>query len=852
MKTKYLLLSITLFFFGMGTTLAQDTLSVYSIKIDSLQQLLDSHPNDDEEKVQLLNEYARQCFYNQEELKGFIATQKARKLSEKLNFEGGKIMYYLTLSAWHGNGDKNMQIYYQKQAQWLSNSMGNRLINYYAELDIPDLNFNGDFKKMLAKYSSILEYFIANEDKELQAHALMVIAFGNLMLGNFEETIKAEVRIIELFTELNQIYPVFLFSTYKMNVLRTMGEADEAKKIESDLIKLFVKNENENAIGLIANALASGYAENGRYLLSVEYYLKSIEIFERIGDSDMLAKSWFDLAVAYEGLNLNNKAYESYTKSITELELNKDSVNLNMVYGAMVFPTIAIEKYDEAKKYMSFALRDSLNGNKIYLMARFNDANGQILKKQGKYKEAIPFFKTAMARFAQAEGYTWTAPFMPLYLTECYYNIGEFNTALEYGLKCLELEKTLNLNNTLTKKRASLWVSKIYQELGNLPMAYSYLKMHQEITEESEKLDELNRIADAEVQAILDKSKKEIVKLEQERFQTNQQNRIQRLWIFSIAGALLSALALALVLFRNNKNKQKANALLQQQKEEIQTTLEQLESTQAQLLQSEKMASLGELTAGIAHEIQNPLNFVNNFSELSKELIGEMNDELAAGNIQLAKEIAGDVEQNLEKINHHGKRAADIVKGMLQHSRTSSGQKEPTDINALADEYLRLAYHGLRAKDKSFNADFKTEFDPNLPKISIIPQDIGRVLLNLINNAFYAVDNRVKSIDPLTPKGGIKERGKDYVPTVTISTAFLPPPSGGRGVRIVVKDNGPGIPSSIIDKTFQPFFTTKPTGQGTGLGLSLSYDIVKAHGGELRVETVEGEGSEFIIQIPIN
>jgi signal transduction histidine kinase len=237
---------------------------------------------------------------------------------------------------------------------------------------------------------------------------------------------------------------------------------------------------------------------------------------------------------------------------------------------------------------------------------------------------------------------------------------------------------------------------------------------------------------------------------------------------------------------------------------------ENLKSTQTQLIHSEKMASLGELTAGIAHEIQNPLNFVNNFSELSNELIDEMKEELAVGNNQLATEIVGDVKQNLEKINHHGKRAADIVKGMLQHSRTSNGQKEPTDLNALADEYLRLSYHGLRAKDKSFNAEFKTDFDPNLPKINVIPQDIGRVLLNLINNAFYAVDKRAKSFDPLTPKGGIEERGKDYVPTVTISTAYQNPPSGGRGVKIIVKDNGPGIPESIKDKIFQPFFTPNP------------------------------------------
>ncbi len=277
---------------------------------------------------------------------------------------------------------------------------------------------------------------------------------------------------------------------------------------------------------------------------------------------------------------------------------------------------------------------------------------------------------------------------------------------------------------------------------------------------------------------------------------------------------------------------------LEMAKNQVEHALAELKATQSQLIQSEKMASLGQLTAGIAHEIQNPLNFVNNFSELSNELMEEMKEELAVGNMQLANEIVQDIKQNLEKINYHGKRAADIVKGMLQHSRTSNGVKEPTDIKALADEYLRLSYHGLRAKDKSFNADFKTDFDPNLPKINVIPQDIGRVLLNLINNAFYVVNEKTK----LNIEG--------YKPEITVRTTSWNPPSGGRGASISVSDNGPGIPDSIKDKIFQPFFTTKPTGQGTGLGLSLSYDIVKAHGGELKVETEEGKGSEFIIQLP--
>ncbi|MBK9530810.1 MAG: hypothetical protein IPO42_03240 [Chitinophagaceae bacterium] len=286
---------------------------------------------------------------------------------------------------------------------------------------------------------------------------------------------------------------------------------------------------------------------------------------------------------------------------------------------------------------------------------------------------------------------------------------------------------------------------------------------------------------------------------------------------------------------------------LKAEKQRAETALSELQTTQKQLIQSEKMASLGELTAGIAHEIQNPLNFVNNFSEVSNELIDEMNAEIEKGDMEEAKAIANDIKQNLEKINHHGKRADAIVKGMLQHSRSSSAVKEPTDINKLADEYLRLAYHGLRAKDKSFNAIMKTDFDNSIGNINVIPQDIGRVILNLITNAFYEVDKKKKACqaEPAYRTGRPVEVG--YEPTVSVSTI-----KEGNNVLISVKDNGNGIPQKVLDKIFQPFFTTKPTGQGTGLGLSLSYDIVKAHGGELKVETKEGEGSKFIIALPAN
>ena len=301
------------------------------------------------------------------------------------------------------------------------------------------------------------------------------------------------------------------------------------------------------------------------------------------------------------------------------------------------------------------------------------------------------------------------------------------------------------------------------------------------------------------------------------------QNKVKTYFMLAGIGVLL---LLAIIFYVNNRQKNKTN-------KKIEKAYNDLKSTQQQLIHSEKMASLGELTAGIAHEIQNPLNFVNNFSEVNKELIDEANEEISNNNYDEIKIILNDIKDNSEKINHHGKRADAIVKGMLQHSQSSIRAKEPTDINKLADEYLRLAYHGLRAKDNAFNATMKTDFDISISILNIIPQDIGRVLLNLYNNAFYAVSEKAK------------QQPENYEPAITVTTKKT-----NNKVEISIRDNGNGIPQKIFDKIFQPFFTTKPTGKGTGLGLSLSYDIIKAHGGEIKVNTKEHEFTEFAINLP--
>ncbi len=331
-------------------------------------------------------------------------------------------------------------------------------------------------------------------------------------------------------------------------------------------------------------------------------------------------------------------------------------------------------------------------------------------------------------------------------------------------------------------------------------------------------IEQANELSSDEKESVLKFLKKVDRELEISNFKLDRTEKVKR--------------TTAILLEETIAELEQKRQLVEASNKALEKSLEELKAAQEQLIHSEKMASLGELTAGIAHEIQNPLNFVNNFSEVSSELLDEAKEELIAGELGEANEILDGLKNNLEKITHHGKRASGIVRSMLDHSRTSEGERVETDINSLCDEYLRLAYHGMRAKNHGFNVELETSFDESLPKINVITQDIGRVLLNLINNAFQAIQS--------TPLTGLEALSG----VVGVTTKNLVDK-----VEITVSDNGPGIPDDIKDKVFQPFFTTKPTGQGTGLGLSLSYDIVKAHGGSLLVDS-SNNGTVFTIVLP--
>ncbi len=462
----------------------------------------------------------------------------------------------------------------------------------------------------------------------------------------------------------------------------------------------------------------------------------------------------------------------------------------------------------KAQKIFSDLKDEQLGRSMIYL--------GETYERMGNFGLAINTMLHGLTLLNETNDYVHRG-LICISLSRVYTKLNKVDSALYYANESLKISE--KRKDPVGRRDAYNLLTSHYDRLGRTDSATVYLKLAKSLSDSLSVEERKNLLAFLDV--VVDEQAK-LGKLEEEKIETKSKIRTYSL----IAGLVILSL-IGLILYRNNKKEKKAKIVLEK-------TLQELKSTQSQLIQKEKMASLGELTAGIAHEIQNPLNFVNNFSEVNSELIVELQQEVENGNLEEVKAIAKDIKDNEQKINHHGKRADAIVKGMLQHSQSSTGVKEPTDINKLADEYLRLAYHGLRAKDKVFNATLKTDFDESIGAINIISQDIGRVLLNLYNNAFYAVNEKSR-LDI-----------EEFEPTVSVSTKKI-----NNSIVISVSDNGVGITQKIVDKIFQPFFTTKPTGQGTGLGLSLSYDIIKAHGGEIKVETKDGEGSTFIIQLPV-
>ncbi|MCX6206979.1 MAG: ATP-binding protein [Bacteroidetes bacterium] len=556
--------------------------------------------------------------------------------------------------------------------------------------------------------------------------------------------------------------------------------------------------------------------ESGRLPESLQFQFEALDIAQKLKDTATIAMAFNRIGNTYMELADYKKANEYYFRSKELFEVLSDSAliyneisNIGNIYELMNLPDSAL--YYQQQVYKASKLR--YNNRNFVTWPEMMFRMGNAYKLKGDKEKAMHYYKQGIIE-ANIDNDLRNLTANTLFLAKLYNDLNMPDSSLKYAYNALQTGNAVTFRKGVYD--ASVLISDLYKKRNQNDSAYKYLSI---ANQEKDNLTGIKRFLELQ-RIILDEQERQKT-LEAERIES--QNRQKQ---FILLGGLGIFLIVASILYFNNRQKQNANKILE-------ATLTNLKSTQSQLIQSEKMASLGELTAGIAHEIQNPLNFVNNFSEVNTELIDELQKELKTGNTEEATAISNDIKDNEQKINHHGKRADAIVKGMLQHSRSSNGQKEPTDINALADEYLRLAYHGLRAKDKDFNATLVTKFDASIGKIDLIPQEIGRVILNLITNSFYAVAEKKKMV------------GEGYEPTVTVATKN----SAGK-IQISVADNGNGIPQKVLDKIFQPFFTTKPTGQGTGLGLSLSYDIIKAHGGELKVETKENEGSEFIIQLP--
>lgn len=577
------------------------------------------------------------------------------------------------------------------------------------------------------------------------------------------------------------------------------------------------------------NNAGESYRFLGDYPHSLEMQLKALQLNREMKNKEEEAGTKGFIGFTYLEMGEYRKALEYLLSAKPVQDQFNNTVSSSFVSSHIASCYTFLNMPDSAMWYNQEAIR--LLQFEAYppLRTLVYDRMGAMYLAMGKYPEASGWYHQSLY-YSNVSRIQVNISKEQKFLSDLHFRQGHTDSAIYFGRLAFS-----NSQGNLQKPHsmdASLLLSRIFHQIGETDSAYYYLEVAMNLKDSIYGPEQFRKLQ----LLMLDEQKRQQELIQD---QVEFRNRIKYIALFLLLGFLA---ILAMIQRRNNIHKQKINRELEHKKENLEKTIAALKSAQAQLIQSEKMASLGELTAGIAHEIQNPLNFVNNFAEINNDLITDIKDAAEQKDEREIMRILDQLKENQDKIKLHGKRADSIVKSMLQHSRAGSGSKELTDINKMVEEYVRLSFHGMRARDKNFNTELDIRLDPTAGRIPVLPQDFGRVLLNLLNNAFYAVNEKKRIY------------GEAYKPVVVISTQLSGPWNGhANSLRVVIADNGKGIAAANAEKIFQPFFTTKPTGEGTGLGLSLSYDIItNGHGGELSLETAEGEGAAFSIKIPVD
>jgi signal transduction histidine kinase len=630
-------------------------------------------------------------------------------------------------------------------------------------------------------------------------------------------------------TELQQVVKTASTDTAKLEAFWQLGDdfitdnLDSARLYITQGLSLAKKVKEPDWEAQFLFTMGKLFKQQGNYPQAIDYYLQAKTIWDKTGNMGGAANAELFIGEVYayqDNCNLSLPYYKK-AKAVYQEAGNSYGVAMSFLKTGICFEKM--QRYDSALFYLQQidTIRDRradietyLSGNILHIKGKIFAASGRIVEAMSLYRQSLPMLQRNVDLRTIGQ--------VMLSIAALHQKQGRVDSGLYYARQSLLMAQKNGFN--LEVMHASGFLAQVYKKQGHIDSAFAYLELS---VANKDSLFSRERVMAVQNKLYEDESLRQRYLAQQQKLQNNVR-------VGALLATLLVFLVMAAILWRNNKREQKANALLMQQKQEIQLAMTELEAVQRQLIHAEKMASLGELTAGIAHEIQNPLNFINNFSDIGTELVEEVREEIKAGNYDEAKAILTNLAENLEKINQHGSRADAIVKNMLQHSRKNTGERELTDINSIVDDCLRLSYQALRNKDKTFNAVLETHFDPAIGKVSIIPQDMGRVFLNLFSNALYAVQEKAR------------RTGNGYMPTVQVTTR-----KHDESVAISVWDNGTGIPEKVVDKIYQPFFTTKPSGEGTGLGLSMSYDIVtKVHGGKMTVNSKAGEYAEFVIEMP--